>query len=284
MTMAFVLPLSLQFRLFNLCLGKPSSALRKTVHVPGSSRFSFFDAVKEVDHHPNAQMATASTMTMKSKEDGQLINKVLNFWFGKTEFSPFDTLKSQIDLWYGGSKETDDYIRNNFGTHVQRALNDEHDDFIGHPEFPVKSELALIVMLDQFPRNIYRGTALSFAGDAKSRDIVHNLMKSDRWKLVEKTLPVVVRMSFLLPLMHQETLSDHDVCIGYIKDMIEQSEAQGEKAKDCVESLKQNLDFAHQHRALIEKFGRYPYRNKVLGRQNTEEEEEFLKDGPRFGQ
>lgn len=281
--MAFVSACAFRTRQLYLSLKSSPVGLRGLSYSLGS-RFFLLNCVKQGDCQLNSPMATASTMTMKSKEDGQLIHEVLQFWFGTTEFSPFDAMKSQFELWYGASEETDKYIQNKFGTHVQRALNDEHDDFIGHPEFPIKSELALVVMLDQFTRNIYRGTSRAFAGDAKSRDIVYGLMEPERWKLAKKTLPVAVRMSFMLPLMHQESLEDHDVCIKYIKDMIEESKELGEEAKDCTSSLEDGLEFAQNHRAIIEKFGRYPYRNKVLNRQSTGEEEEFLKDGPRFGQ
>lgn len=281
--MAFIYVATLRFRLSHFPPRVPLVYRGYTTNAVYSRLTSVY-GVKQECKRQSVPAATTTTMASVSVENGQLIDKVLNYWFGKTEFERFETLDSKMDLWYQTSKETDDEIRDKFEKNVERALEGEYDGFADHPEHSIKPELALIVMLDQFTRNIYRGGPRAFAGDTKSRQIVHGILESDRWKHAEDTLPVVVRMSFMLPLMHQESLPDHDLCIKYIKGMLEESKAQGEKAKDCVKAMEQCLQFAETHRGIIERFGRYPYRNKTLGRQSTEEEEEFLKDGPRFGQ
>lgn len=230
------------------------------------------------------QVPSASAATGLSNEDGQLIHNILDFWFGSSNFSLYSDMSSQYALWFGSSKETDDQIRTRFGSHVQRALNNQYDHFIGNNEFPIKSELALTIMLDQFTRNIYRGTAQAFAGDTKARQIVQGLLVPNRWEEVRENIPPTIRVSFTLPLMHQESMEDQALCVRCTEEMIEEMEAYGEKGEPCIKFLRNSLEFAIDHQKLIEKFGRFPHRNATLGRESTEEELEYLKDGSRYGQ
>lgn len=209
---------------------------------------------------------------------------VLTHWFGSTKVDRFDTLETQHSLWYGGSKETDDDIRNRFGEDVDLALEGDWDQLINSEQYPVTGDLALIIMLDQYSRNIFRGSARAFAGDEKGMQVATGVLASDRWQLAKDTLSVPQLMFFLLPLMHQESLDHLDMCVDKITELIEDSKAAGEEAGNVAKLAEQSLAFAQKHHDIIKKFGRYPYRNQALGRMCTPEELDFVENGPSFGQ
>lgn len=224
------------------------------------------------------------SLSSSGRTNGQVVHDVITHWFGSIDIPRYGTLKAQYPLWYSGTKEIDDDIRNQFGKEVEMALNGELDHLIGSTEYPIKADLAMVVLLDQYSRNIYRGTAKAFAGDEKSRDIVMKLLQPDRWSQAKEMLPPAVRMTFALPLMHQESLGDLDRCIEFTKEHIQECLEGGAEGAECAEQMEGSLSFAESHREIVAKFGRYPYRNEVLGRQSTPEELEFLENGPRFGQ
>jgi uncharacterized protein (DUF924 family) len=118
--------------------------------------------------------------------------------------------------------------------------------------------LALLILLDQFPRNAFRGTARVYASDAQARQIAHAAIDAGFDRQVDEEL----RQFFYLPLMHSEDLADHDRCV------LLSSALGGESER-----------YARHHRGVIERFGRFPHRNAVLGRTSTAEERTFLAEG-----
>ena len=121
-----------------------------------------------------------------------------------------------------------------------------------------RGTLALLILLDQFPRNAFRGTARMFESDARARDIARQAMQLGFDIAVETDL----RHFFYLPLIHSERLQDQDLGVALARTL-------GDEA----------LRHATIHRDIIEKFGRFPHRNAVLGRTTTPEEQRFLDDG-----
>lgn len=119
--------------------------------------------------------------------------------------------------------------------------------------------LALVLLLDQFPRNMFRGTARAFATDAKALEIAKAAILEGLDQEVESAL----RLFFYLPFMHAESLTEQDMCIVLI-EALGQEEA---------------LRYAHIHREAIARFGRFPHRNPLLGRETTPEEAEYLASG-----
>lgn len=226
---------------------------------------------------------SSSSVTQK-KQDARLISNVLNFWFGKEDFPEWERYESQLGLWYGSSEEIDADIRKRFERNVEDALSGNLDHFIDNKDYPLEAELALVILLDQFPRNIYRRSGRAFSGDAKSKAIVDDMLRTKRWDELKEYFSPIVRMSFLLPLMHQESLEDQDKCIELIQRMLEECKLAGSEAEETAKQLHQSLYFSQQHRDIIEQFGRFPHRNKVLNRTSTEKEKQFLQDGPTFGQ
>ncbi len=118
--------------------------------------------------------------------------------------------------------------------------------------------LALLILLDQFPRNAFRGTARVYATDPQARDIALQAVAAGFDRQVEAPL----RPFFYLPFMHSEQSDDQDRCVAL-----------------CEGIGGQTLHFARHHRDIVRRFGRFPHRNAVLGRRSTREEERFLAEG-----
>lgn len=139
------------------------------------------------------------------------------------------------------------------------------------------------MLVDQFTRNVFRGSAAAFKGDAKAKGITESVWNSEECQ----KLPFVWRMSFILPWMHDESPTSQSRACEELRGMLKQIDAEekdDEGVADCRKMLQMNLSFAERHGAIIEQFGRFPYRNDVLGRETTEAELVYLKDGDRFGQ
>ncbi len=194
---------------------------------------------------------------------------ILEFWFGDGLEKGWPTQEMK-ELWWGGSKGLDETVKARFGDRVAEAVGGRLKDW----ETEHLSRLALVLLLDQFTRNVYRGTGQALSGDARSQQLVTDALARG-W---DKQLPWVCRVFLLMPLMHAENLALQDDCVARFRQL----------ALDAPDDLKPKLagngDFAAQHRDIIARFGRFPYRNAALGRVSTPEEEEFLKSGPRFGQ
>jgi uncharacterized protein (DUF924 family) len=169
---------------------------------------------------------------------------VLHFWFEEA-----GTAK-----WWKKDPDFDYEIKARFLPLMEDAAAGKLDAWAQDP----KEALALVLLLDQFPRNVYRGQAQAFATDKKARFLTHLCLERDFLKGLTRE-----ETSFMLmPLMHSEDLGDQALCCELFRAM-----NKGEPHK-----------FAEAHRDIIAKFGRFPHRNECLGRPNTPEEEEFLKD------
>ena len=175
------------------------------------------------------------------------VKKILNFWF--KESLP-EELFRQKDYF-------DKKIRDQFYNDYEKAIINEYDEWQDYP----KSCLALIILLDQFSRNLFRNDQKAFAQDHKCRLIVNEAI--DRGDL--EKLDVNEKLFFLLPLLHSEEVSDH-VYVNNLSNVHLKSHPQIKLIKS---SWKNHTD-------VLKKFKRYPHRNKVLERQSTPEEIEFL--------
>lgn len=227
---------------------------------------------------------TRMMTTARRQSADELVRDVLTHWFGSTEVGRYDSLDGQAKVWYEGGKEVDADIRNRFGADVESALQGEWDNLIGNSEYPMTGPLAMVIMLDQYTRNIFRGSAKAFAGDEKCIEVALAIVKGSCWPRAKEQLSAPQLMSFLLPFMHQESMLHLDTCVDKICELMNDSKAAGEKADKVTKLLESNLGYAQKHRDIVQKFGRYPHRNDVLGRASTLEELKFLDGGPRFGQ
>jgi uncharacterized protein (DUF924 family) len=186
--------------------------------------------------------------------------EVLDFWFGAVG-SP-EHGKSRA-LWFTKSAATDEEIRARFGATVEAALAGRLDDWA---EGSAGDALALILLLDQFTRNIHRDTARAFAGDAKALAVAKRLVAEGR----DRQLVPLERWFAYLPFEHSEQIADQHESLRLFESLAK-------------EGLAEPLVWARKHHEVIERFGRYPHRNELLGRPSTAMEIEFLKQpGSRF--
>ncbi len=193
----------------------------------------------------------------------------LHFWFGQPWNIDWPT-EDRNPLWFGGGATLDADITTRFGPLVRAA----QAGGLHHRESPLHHRLALILLLDPFSRNVHRGRAGAFAGDARAQRLVLQTLALCE----DENLPVAGRVFLVMPLMHAENPALQHECV-------QRLEALAQVCPPAVaQYLQGNLRSARQHRDIIERFGRFPHRNAALGRASTADETAFLTDGPRFGQ
>ncbi len=180
---------------------------------------------------------------------------VLDFWFGTPGSAEYGLART---AWFAKDAVFDDAVRERFGALIERALRGELEGWAAAP----LSALAQILLLDQFTRNAFRGTSRSFAGDARALAAASRMVGSRQ----DEALPPLMRGFVYLPFEHAEGLAMQDEAIRLFGRLV----AEAPEHADL-------LDYAHRHRAVIERFGRFSHRNDILGRQSTAEEIEFLK-------
>jgi uncharacterized protein (DUF924 family) len=159
------------------------------------------------------------------------------------------------DKWFEAEEDFDRAIRSRFLAIHEAAARGELAAFAESAE----GTLALLILLDQFPRNMFRGSARAFATDHLARAVADRALARD----FDQETDATMRPFFYLPFMHSELLADQDRCLRLY-------EASGDP---------EQLKFAVTHRDIIVKFGRFPHRNRLLGRETTPPEQEFLDGG-----
>jgi uncharacterized protein (DUF924 family) len=169
---------------------------------------------------------------------------ILAFW---TEAGP--------DNWYKKDDGFDAAIRDKFLSTYEAAAQGGLSAWQESP----KSALALVILLDQFPRNMFRDSARAFAADPLARDVADKAIASGFDKAVAREL----RAFFYLPFMHSEDLADQEYCVALCRALGDED----------------NIKYAEIHADIIRRFGRFPHRNPVLGRDTTPEEQAFLESG-----
>ena len=189
--------------------------------------------------------------------DTAAIRDILDFWF--LPLSDPGHGKPR-ELWWKSTPELDAGIATKFGALLARAIAGDLDSWRHSPD----GALALIVLCDQFSRNIHRGTAAAFAADSKAL-VTARLALAHAYPVA---FPADVRLFFYMPFQHSETLADQQLCCALF-------EALGSA---------NNIKYAMDHRDIVARFGRFPHRNAALGRTSTTEELDYLKTANRFGQ
>ena len=185
--------------------------------------------------------------------------QVLRYWFG----APADAGVPR-QVWFRAEPAFDAAIRERFGGAVQRAREGGFETWRDTP----RSALALVLLLDQFTRNLHRGSALAFAGDARAQAVAQDAI--DRgW---DRQLAAVERWFLYLPLQHAESRSLQARSVSLFASLAAEL---GEQASEA-QGIAGALDYAHRHAAIIERFGRFPHRNAVVGRESTADEQAFL--------
>ena len=165
-------------------------------------------------------------------------------------------------MWFTKSEATDQLVRQHFADTVEEALSGKIDDWAATPH----GALASILVLDQFTRNIFRDSPRAFAGDGQALRLASNLVDRND----DRLLSPIERWFAYMPFEHSE----------FLNDQIESVRLFSQLAKD---GLDEPLAWAVKHHDVIKRFGRFPHRNSILGRESTPEEIEFLKEpGSRF--
>jgi uncharacterized protein (DUF924 family) len=189
---------------------------------------------------------------------------VLEFWFPRLPDGDLAAWVQQFDWWFRGGGDAE--IVSRFSPLLERAIDGELDDWSQHP----RSRLALILVLDQFSRTIYRGDARSYAQDEKACAIAIEGIANGDYETLETPWE---QTFFFLPLGHSEDLYYLNMAIELADRLVNDSPLE----------YRPLLEFsavqARRHRAVIARFGRQPHRNQILGRHSTPAELEYLATG-----
>ncbi|MEM7053696.1 MAG: DUF924 family protein [Pseudomonadota bacterium] len=198
-------------------------------------------------------------MNTKLKNPAQAI---VDFWFGH---QPDDrrVADEQAALWWQKNERTDRAIEHQFGAWLEQAGRGELDHWLSQPD----KALALILLTDQFTRTIYRDTPNAFALDKQARRYCRHMLANEQ----DRVLRPIQRVFVYLPLEHSENLDDQNRCVELMRKLAESVPEHQRKTFDDY------VDFAERHQHIIQRFGRFPHRNAILGRVSTAEEVEFLK-------
>ncbi|MEM9402795.1 MAG: DUF924 family protein [Pseudomonadota bacterium] len=203
-------------------------------------------------------------------EDQLRIEAILSFWFREQSLSA-PQIDRRMDIWFGESDAFDQEIREEFMDDMQRASDGELDHWAEQP----RGRLALILLLDQFRRNVYRGQADAFARDA----VALKLCVEGALQKKDQGLTPIQRAFFYMPLQHAESRKAQKKSVALFSQL---ADAVSPTYRETFLTI---AGFAELHHDIVEQFGRFPHRNRVLGRDNTAEEDEFLGEGtPDFGQ
>ena len=216
------------------------------------------------------RLLSASRGATITDEDQARIEAILAFWFKQHELSA-PQIDRRMDIWFGEDPAFDHEIRQKFSADVDRASEGKLDHWADEP----RGRLALILLLDQFRRNIYRGTSKAYEKDMAALKLCVEgaMQKKDRG------LTPIQRAFFYMPLQHAESLKVQTKSVELFSRL---ADAVSPTFQETFLTIAQ---FAELHRDIIEQFGRFPHRNALLGRDNTSEEDEYLAgDAPDFGQ
>ena len=180
--------------------------------------------------------------------------EILDFWFGP-DLAPW-----QLERWFRPDPAFDAACRDRFGGLLAPARDGALDAWAATPE----GALALLLVLDQFPRNLHRGTAAAFASDPHARAVARQAVLRDRHDLA---LPCTARCFLYLPFEHSEEMADQDLSVALFEGLRDDPVHAAPGA---------SIAYAWAHQAVIHRFGRFPHRNAALGRTNTPAEAAYL--------
>lgn len=190
---------------------------------------------------------------------------ILQFWFDELNGNP-DKLEKCNQVWFGKSPQTDQFMREYFLTDLNAAIAGEYDEWADGPE----GRLALIILFDQFSRNLFRHTPKAYAQD----DRALALAKKDVSQKSDLSRSIYERIFVYMPFAHAEDSAVQMRSVKLFAKLLDDA------PKNVYPYFKITYDFAIAHQKVIEQFGRFPHRNKILGRQSTPEEVIYLQKNP----
>jgi len=194
---------------------------------------------------------------------------LLDAWFGAA-LTDAAAAGARMAWWFGADAQRDTELADRFGALVEECAAGEHADWLDDPA----GRLALVIALDQLPRNLFRGTPRAFAHDAYTAALCMAAVLTGQ----DRELAPLQRMFLYMPLQHFEDLAAQEAGVALYTQVAEEF-PRTPLFRDGF------LKYARLHRDIIARFGRFPHRNAALGRAGTPEEEDYLAgDAPRFGQ
>lgn len=188
-----------------------------------------------------------------ARQDAQ---EVLDFWFGAPGSSLHDTNRVE---WFRKDSAFDESIRARFGARIEQGLRGELEAWAVAPE----SALAQVIVLDQFTRNAFRDTPRAFAGDSRALAAASAMVGARQ----DEALSPIQRSFVYLPFEHAEGIAMQEESVRLFTRLVAVAPA-----------MANSFEYAQRHHAIVQRFGRFPHRNRILGRQSTAQELEFLKE------
>jgi len=188
----------------------------------------------------------------------EAIDEIHAFWFGELDETGL-CVADRNPLWFNSSVQTDETCRARFGHWVEQALAGELDGWVDTDN----GLIALVILLDQFTRNIYRGTPLAFAGDPKILALALHTIATGH----HQRLPAIHQVFLYLPLEHSEDMQVAEECVSLFQELA---------AITGNQQIASFTRYAVAHRDVIAQFGRFPHRNAILGRESSPEELAYL--------
>ncbi|MEJ2603587.1 MAG: DUF924 domain-containing protein [Gammaproteobacteria bacterium] len=209
-------------------------------------------------------------MTEPSSTDQTRIDRILDLWFEKRELTA-PQIDARLDVWFGEDPELDIRLRHGFADDIREASQMKLMHWAETP----RGRLALIIAIDQFRRNVYRGTARAFSHD----NLALKLCVEGVVRQADRQLTDIERVFMYMPMQHAEHLRVQK------KSVMVFNALASRVSPTLRETFRTFADFAELHHDIVERFGRFPHRNRILGREDTPEEREYLgSDAPTFGQ
>ncbi len=195
---------------------------------------------------------------------------IIDYWIGPQESSP-EIFGEKQKLWYTSSDDTDKHIEDEFGEALGAAEAGELDDWAES----LTGSLALVILLDQFSRNLYRGTPDAYRNDGAAQSVAKRVIDSGEYQ----QLNIPAKTLLYHPYHHAEDKALQDKCVALFEELLADSSEEWQEQVDA------NLQFVKGHCSVVHRFGRFPHRNKVLNRSSTEEELAYLEEDARtYGQ
>ena len=208
--------------------------------------------------------------TIVTEADLARIETILSFWFKDKDLTA-PQIDGRMDVWFGEDPLFDEEVARRFGDDVEAASEGNLDHWASEP----RGRLALIILIDQFRRNIYRNSPEAFSKDKAALKLcVEGAMEKK-----DRGLSPIERVFFYMPLQHAESRKVQKKSVDIFNKL---AAAVSPTYRETFETVAQ---FAELHADIVEQFGRFPHRNKIVGRENTAEEDQYLAgDAPTFGQ
>ena len=202
--------------------------------------------------------------------NSSVVSEIVAFWLDTSLENP-DAALARFDWWYAGGASVDDEIRSRFGAYVEQACRRQLMEWSSTSN----GAFALVLLLDQFTRNIYRGTPDAFAGDPIAFEVAQRAIEFE----LDRELHPVARIWLYHPFHHSELVAEQDRGLALLNALADEAPVQWNPY------IQRSITAWTRHRDIVARFGRFPHRNHVLGRAMSNEERAFLAvDKSTFGQ